>query len=71
MNKVYLIVDCCSGAFSMDAPNIKHDYHMIGHRVEWQCENMVMVHKSDTTVVKDNRGEINLNPLTYHCVSIW
>ena len=23
MNKVYLIVDCCSGAFTMDAPSIK------------------------------------------------
>lgn len=48
-----------------------YDYNMIGHRVEWDCQKMVMVHKSDTTVVDDNRGEINLNPLTYHCVSKW
>lgn len=46
-----------------------YDYHMIGHRVKWHCEKMAMVHKSDTTVVKENRGEISLNPFTYYCES--
>lgn len=55
-----------------------YDYHMIGHRVEWHCQKMAMVHKSgtkviksDTSVIKDTRGEISLNPFTYYCESVW
>jgi len=48
-----------------------YDYHMIGHRVEWHCHKMAMVHKSDTTVIEDNRGHISLNSFTYYCESVW
>lgn len=48
-----------------------YDYHRIGHRVEWHCQKMAMVHKSDTTVIKDIKGHISLNPFTYYCESVW
>ena len=48
-----------------------YDYHMIGKRVEFRCQKMVMVSQRDTTAIKDFSGEVSLHPLSYNCVSIW